>query len=491
MAEEDLQLDKGENSAPRIRLSEYGTTGLKVYNGHIFEEDRKELRGLNWAKEVKKLQRDAVVASGVELLQMWILRGNPEIKPYSDDPEDIKKAEFIHQCLFDMEHSFDETMKDIVSYVWYGFAPLEKVYRKRLETAGSKYNDGLIGWRKLPIRSQDTIKEWKFTDDAREITHMVQDINGVSAGDRLNRLLMLHSDGEIEIPMNKVLNFRYNGTRGNPHGASPLKAAWGSWKYRTQLQIDEAIGVQRDLNGCPVMYIPAAYMSPDAKPEEKAVYEAAQRQVRNYQKNEQSGFVMPAVFDEISKQRLFSIEPLEVKGSTSHNTNEIIQRYNLEILTMLFADILVMGQSSTGSFALSGSKTNLVEMAVERRLKEIAATFKEDLFKQTFELNGWDAKRLPTLKFSFREDFDSDEFGKLIQRIASVEFMPRTPETVAWVMKASGYAKWEDFAKMTQEEIDKFFPEYEGKAGSGLGTSGTGNSQSGGSNSATNSENAS
>ena len=62
---------------------------------------------------------------------------------------------------------------------------------------------------------------------------------------------------------------------------------------------------------------------------------------------------------------------------------------------MLFADILVMGQSSTGSFALSGSKTNLVEMAVERRLQEIAAVFKEDLFKQTFELNGWDAKRLP------------------------------------------------------------------------------------------------
>ena len=50
----------------------------------------------------------------------------------------------------DMDHTFDELMKDIVSYIWYGFSPIEKVYRKRLETSGSKYNDGLIGWRKLP-----------------------------------------------------------------------------------------------------------------------------------------------------------------------------------------------------------------------------------------------------------------------------------------------------------------------------------------------------
>lgn len=490
MAEEDLQLEKGDGSPPRIRLSEYGTTGLRAYNGQVYEEDRKELRGLNWAREVKKLQRDAVVASGVELLQMWILRGRPEVIPYSEEQDDISKAQFIEQCMQDMEHSFDELMKDIVSFVWYGFAPVEKIYRKRLETSGSKYNDGLIGWRKLPIRSQDTIKEWKFTDDAREITHMVQDINGASAGDRLNRLLMLHHSGEIEIPMNKVLNFRYNGTRGNPHGQSPLKAAWGSWKFRTQLQMDEAVGVQRDLNGCPVMYIPAAYMSPDAKPEEKAVYQAAQNQIRNYQKNEQSGFVMPNIFDPVSKARLFSLEPLEVRGGSSHNTNEIIQRYNLEILTMLFADILVMGQSSTGSFALSGSKTNLVEMAVERRLQEIAAVFKEDLFKQTFELNGWDAKRLPTLKFSFNEDYDPDEFGKLIQRIASVEFMPRTPDTISWAMKAAGYPDYEKFAEMTQKEIDDLFPEYDGKAGSGLGTSGTGNTQSGGKSSDTNSDNA-
>lgn len=489
--EEDLQLDKGENPVPRIRMSEMGTVGLRTYSGHIYEEDRPELRGIGWIKEVRKMRNDPVVAAGVELLQMWMLRGNPRVVPFSEDEQDVKKAKFITQCMHDMEDTFDNVMKDVVSFVWFGYSPLEKVWKKRLATQ-SKYNDGLIGWKKLPIRSQDTVVEWKFDDTARKVTHLVQDINGVSSGERLNRLLMIHSAGEIEIPMDKILNFTYNGTRDNPEGRSPLKSAWVAWRTRQQIELDESIGVQRDLNGCPVMYIPAAYMSPDAKPEEKAVYDAAQKQIRNYQKNEQSGFVMPNVFDEISKERLFSLEPLEVKGSSAHNTTDIIKRYDLRILTTLFADILMMGQSTAGSFALSGSKTNIIEMAIERRMKEIASVFKNDLFKQTFELNGWDTSRLPDLVFEFPEDHNPDEFGKLIQRLGAVNFLPRTPDTIAWVAKAAGYPEWEKFLSMSQEELDELFTDNETGAAQGM-ESGMNNGTGSGNknNSATNSDNAS
>ena len=33
-----------------------------------------------------------------------------------------------------------------------GFAIHEKVFRRRLKANGSKFNDSLIGWRKLPVR---------------------------------------------------------------------------------------------------------------------------------------------------------------------------------------------------------------------------------------------------------------------------------------------------------------------------------------------------
>jgi hypothetical protein len=490
MEEEDLKLEKGDNPIPRVRLSEVGTVGLRSYSGYIYEEERPELRGIGWIKEARKMRNDSVVRSGVELFKMWMLRATPRVVPYSDEEDDTKKAKFIQQCMHDMETPFDSVMVDVTSYIEYGFCPLEKVFKKRLSSQ-SKYNDGLIGWKKLPIRSQDTVVEWKFDDTARTVTHLVQDINGVSSGERLNRLLFLHHTGEIEIPMDKILNFRYNGTRDNPEGNSPLKACWSSWRTRQQIELDEAVGVQRNLNGVPVYYAPAAYMSPDAKPEEKAVYDAIKNQIRNYQNNEQAGFVIPNVFDEVSKQRLFSLEPLEVKGSNQYNTAEIIRRYDLRILQVLFADVLMMGQSSSGSFALSGSKTNIIEMAIERRMKEIASVFKNDLFKQTFELNGWDTSRLPELVFEFPEDHNPDEFGKLIQRIGSINFLPRTPEMVSWIAKSAGYPDWESFKDMTQDQLDELFTDNESGAGEGLGTSGTGTTQSGGSNSANNSNNAS
>ena len=40
------------------------------------------------------------------------------------------------------------------------FCVNEIILRKRLESKGSKFNDGKIGIRKLPIRSQDSISKW-------------------------------------------------------------------------------------------------------------------------------------------------------------------------------------------------------------------------------------------------------------------------------------------------------------------------------------------
>lgn len=490
MAEETINLEKGDNPIPRIRMSEIGTTGLKTRSGLVYEEARPELRHPNWNREVKAMQCDAVVSSGVELLQMWLQRATPEVIPHSDEQSDKDKAIFLKQCMEDMEHSWDDVMKDVTSYIWYGFSPIEMVWRKRLTVSGSKYNDGLIGWKKLPIRSQNTIEKGKWTPDGRELTHLVQNIAGVTINEQFNNLLAANPTGEIEIPVDKLMQFRYNGTKGDPFGRSPLKSAWHSWRTRTQLQSDEAIGVQRDLSGVPKYTIPAEYMSPDADDDKKAVYANVCNQMRNFQRNEQSSFVIPFLLDQEHGQKMFDLDTIKTTGS-SNSVGDIIRRYNLEILTMLFADILVMGQTSTGSFALSGSKTNLVEMALEARLKEIASVIVNTGFRKLFELNGWDVTRLPQLKFRFAEDHNPDEFGKLVQRIASVNMMPRTPDTVAWAMKAAGYEDWETFKKMAQEDLDELFTDNESGAGTGMGTSGDGNSQAGGANSAKNADNAS
>ena len=64
-------------------------------------------------------------------------------------------------------------------------------------------SDGLVGWRKLALRSQDSLVEWKW-DPKGGLQAMVQSVNG----------------RPIEVPIQKALLFRTTVARGNPEGRS-------------------------------------------------------------------------------------------------------------------------------------------------------------------------------------------------------------------------------------------------------------------------------
>jgi hypothetical protein len=151
----------------------------------------------------------------------------------------------------DMDHTWSEFIQDVSSSYTYGFSVQEKVYRKRLKTNGSKFNDGLIGWKKLPIRSQDTISGWMFSDDGRELLGVEQDLSTVIHYGRYNALSQKHGS-KIEIPRKKFMLFRVNPERDNPEGNSLLKSCYISWKYRTAIEEQEAIGIVRNMVGTPI-----------------------------------------------------------------------------------------------------------------------------------------------------------------------------------------------------------------------------------------------
>lgn len=492
--EEDLNLSKGDNPTPRIRMSEMGVIGLSKFDGRVLEQDRKELRFPQWNKTVKNMLNYPTVYSGVELIKMMIMRGEIDIEPpLGASEEEIKRTQFIKQCMNDMEHPFEDVMVNALSYIEYGYAIIEKVWRQRLYTAGSNYNDGLIGWRKLPPRSQDTIGEWKWSDDGRKLTHAVQDLGLIYDDSRVNLFAKTGSaiDGKIELPVEKILHFRYNPTRDNPCGSSPLASAWLPWKYITNLEEVEAVGIQRNMNGVLKYYLPPKYMAEDAEPQDKAIYDNVKRQLRNYQNNEQAGFAIPNIYDEHSKQRLFDLVPIEVNGTAGADVNAIIQRYDNKILMTLFSDILKLGQDATGSFALAGQKNATVEMNIQTRCKEICSVFVNQLFKETYQRNGWDARRLPTMTIRFDTDYDLDILSKFIQRVGAVNMLPRTPKIVSQIIKELGFSGWEDIAKMTQEDLDDLFTDNETGAGEGMESgmsNGTGDSNKSGSEN--NSENA-
>lgn len=469
---------------PRMKMSESGTIGLKQVDGRIYEEIKQELRFPTSVRTFKMMSQDATVSSAIKLIEMMISRVKWNVVPPQEaDDTDKFRAKFVQQCRDDMDHSWYSFIKEVASVYTYGFSVHEKVYRRRLTSKGSKYNDGLWGIKKLPIRSQDTIREWEFSEDGRNLTGVIQDLRYLTHGTRYNGL----DSTEIRIPRNKFLLFRTDVKRDNPEGSSPLVGAYVAYKHRLLLEEQESIGVCRDLGGLPTLKIPPRYMSPDATQEEKDIYEYYKRVIRNIQNNEQGGLILPQAFDPEARLPLFEFELLSVRGTKQYDTNKIIERYDNKILISLFADILKMGTDQVGSYSLASSKTNIVAMAIENRLQEIQDVLNHDLIPQLFKINGWSTEKLPTFEYSDLETIDIDEFSKAVQRMASVGMIEVDRNALNRSREVLGFD-----VKAEDAEVDRsILSGNSSRGGDGMATAGEGTAKGvgGGDNSVSNVEN--
>lgn len=464
------EIEADDVSAPRLRLSEVGYTGLHVSNGQILEEGRQELRFPESLKTYKKMALDTTLSSALGLYEMMVARVNWRCAPPKDPtPAEQAKADFVNSCMDDMEHSWFEFIKEATSMYTFGFSVHEKVYRQRLKRTGSKYNDGLIGLRKLPIRSQDTISKWLFDSTGRNLVGLEQD---VTFSDDLYRFTTL-KDTKVTIDRPKFLLFRTNVKRDNPEGVSLLKNCYQSWKWRTALEEHEAIGISREMRGIPVFYIPPHYMSPDASADQKAIYDYYKRAANNLHMNEQAGMVMPMAYDPDSKQPLFKFELMSVMGTKGYDISEVISRYDNKMLMAFYADLLKMGQEKVGSFSLAGAKTSILAMAIEHRLKEIQTVLNTDLIPQLFALNKWADERLPTFSYEDLDEESLDEFSKAVQRIFAVGAIERDREVMNTVRKKLGVTEIDPSTPVDEDAI----PNNRTRSGAGM-ASGTGNGTS-------------
>lgn len=421
---------------PRMKMSEAGYTGLRIDANRVTEDLKRELLWPNCIRVYKQMQYDPTIASALQLYDIMFAASVWKVKaPENATPEQKERTKFINQCMHDMKHSWRDFIQEAGSMVPYGFSVHEKVFRRRLKSSGSKYDDGLVGWSKLAPRGQDSISEWLWTDDGRDLAGLVQD---VSLTQNYKRYRTIKEGTEIILPRKKFLLFRTGKKKDNPEGDSVLKGVYTPWKLRCAIEETEAIGIQRDLSGLPVVYIPPQYMASDASPEQKDIYEYYKKMVMNIQANQQAGIVMPMAYDPESKQPLFEFKLMGSEGRKNFDTASIIHRYDNKILTTLGADILIMGQSSTGSYNLATVKQSLINLQMEAKFQEIADVINNDLIPHTFELNGWQDTEYPEVYFDALGETDLEQLSKYLQRTASVGLIERDREILNKVRVAMG-----------------------------------------------------
>lgn len=395
---------------PRISpIAELGSTGLKRYGGWVQEEFLRELAGTRGAETYREMKdNDAMCGAVLFAIEMLLRNVTWRVEAFGDEQEDQWAKEFVEQNLDDMNQPWADTIAEVLSMLPFGWAWHEQVYKLRMgehqESASlrSRYNDGLFGWRKISIRAQETLWQWEFDDNG-----------GIRA-----MLQMAPPDFRVRrIPIEKSLLFRTTTVKGNPEGRSVLRNAYRAWYIKKHIENVEAIGIERDLTGLPVIWVPPHLLDGNATAGDKAALAEYKRLITNIKRDEQEGVVMPLAYDH-NNNKAYDLTLLSTGGRRQIETTEIIGRWDQRIAMTVLADFILLGHEKVGSFSLNSSKTTLFATALGAWLTNIKEVFNRFAIPRLFQLNGKRLRGYPTLAHGDVEKVDLAELGAFISNLA-------------------------------------------------------------------------
>lgn len=385
---------------------EIGRVGQRRYGGIFYEEFLSELRGRKGAEVFTEMSNnDETIGAILFAIEMLVRQASWNVEPGGSTAKDREAAEFVKSCMDDMQQTWIDTISEILSFLTYGWSFHEIVYKRRMgrtkdNRTSSKYDDGLIGWMKLPIRSQETLYQWEY-DDQDNLIGMTQ---------------MPPPDfGLITIPMTKAMLFRTRSRKDNPEGRSILRTAYRSWYFKRRIQEIEGIGIERDLAGLPVITTPEGMDIWDKDDEDmNAIRAGLEAMVKNIRRDSTEGLVLPFGY---------TFELTSTGGSRQFDTNSIIARYDTKISQTVLADFIQLGHESVGSFALSSDKTNLFSMAICAFLDIICQTFNSQGIPALIDINGdhfAGVTDYPRLTHGDIEDVDLATMATFIKDMTSI-----------------------------------------------------------------------
>ena len=407
---------------------EYGRIGQRRYGGVFYEEFLPELRGLKGVQVYQEMsENDETVGAILFAIEMLMRQCDFTIQPGGDTEIDRDAAEFVQQCMHDMQDTWTDTLSEILSFLTYGWSYHEIVYKFRRgksknPAASSRYDDGLIGWSRLPIRAQETLYRWEYIPGSDELSAMTQ--------------TPAPTFEQLTIPLEKALHFRTKSRKGNPEGRSILRNAYRSWYFKKRIQEIEGIGIERDLAGFPVLYAPeSTELWDSSNPEAVQTLANAEAIVSSIRRDAREGIVLPG------GERGWKLALLSTGSRRQFDTNAIIERYDKRIATTVLADFVLLGQQAVGSFALASSKTKIFALAIGTYLDIICEVFNNQAIPRLMDLNSTHFVGMtdyPKMVHGDIEDADLDNIGEFIKSMVGIGALQPDDELEDYIRQVAG-----------------------------------------------------
>lgn len=423
-------------------FSEIGSAGLRQFSGWLREEFLRQLQGREAQRVYREMYDNSpIVNSLVFAIRQAIRQVDWHTEAVADSPAAKEAAEFADSLRFDLSHTWEDFINEVLSMLIYGFAPFEIVYKRRngrrpyghgvdgQDVATSAFDDGLIGIRKLPIRGQDTVLKWFFGPNG--------EILGLTQQPWVGAL--------IDLPIEKMLLFRPEQAKNSPEGRSILRSAYRPYYFMKRLEEQEAIMIER-FSGLPVIYVPSQVIAgaQNGSAQDQAIFEMCQKIVTNVRVDEQAGVVLPSdtyrdADGKISAVKMYELQLMAPQSSrASVSPHQSIERYKIDILTTSLADFITMGHEVRGTNNLASVKVDMFYSAVEGWVDSIAAVMKKYLLPKIWRLNGFDEDLMPEYKPKLPRRIDLDGLGGFIANIAGAGALMPDEDLDQFLREAAG-----------------------------------------------------
>lgn len=398
------------NRARRGQFVELGVTGLETSAGRVIEEKLRRLQGRQGILLYAEIRdNDPIIGASLTAMENLIRGMTWSVERAGSDQEDFEKADLLESIMEDMSHSWVDFIAEVLTYWVFGWQWTEIVWKlrdgvKREPGMSSRFNDGKIGIRKLAPRAQESFDRWIFDESDNAVQALVQ---------------RAHLRGDlITIPIGKSLLFTTTSRKRNPEGRSALRNSVRAYLIKKRLEEIEAIGIERDATGLPLITAPAEWFHADAPAEQKALLETLKKIGRNVRMDEQGCIILPRALDPKTGEPTITFQLIAAGSRRVTPTGPTIERWNRLMAMTLLTDVLLMGHEKVGSFALASSKTNILAASLGAYANGIEDVLNRHLVPRLFALNGMSLERLPKFKHSDLETVDLGELGDYIGKLA-------------------------------------------------------------------------
>lgn len=321
-------------------------------------------------RSLREMEDDPTADVSLRAGKTPILGATFYMQPFDNEPINADIAEFCEFNIFEgTSKPFVLVLSDILRMFNDGWSVLETVWETRewgpKRSGANRKNYTML--QKLAPRPALTISEIKYDNNGGPVS-IIQ--NAIQADSSLK---------EVELDIDKLLIFTFNGEAGDLQGRPLLRTAYQPWYYKKELLKIDAIGHERNHLGVPAWTLPEGFTKDDVT--------AAYNWVTGIRTNEKTGVVEPP-------GHAFRFEKMEGQPS---DIMPSIEHHDAAILLNIMAQFLLLGITGGGGRATSGSQVDMFQKAMRYLADYICGVFNLYLIPKLVGYN-FNTVELPKMK---------------------------------------------------------------------------------------------